>query len=111
MYLSHTNLCRNWNLVLVGAHKRRALNDTASNRELSAVACEEGIDIASALATLIDTPNNKGLATTAVTSGEDTGKVGVVVARRCLDVLAPIKLDNFIHNALLGTQETHGEQN
>ena len=91
-------------------HERRALDDTTGNGELRAVAGEEGVDIASALATLVDTPNDEGLPTTAITSGEDTGKVGVIVASRCLDILAAIKLDGVGHDGLLRTQETHGEQ-
>ena len=42
--------------MLVGVHERRALDNTTSNGKLSAVTSEEGIDIASALATLVDTP-------------------------------------------------------
>jgi hypothetical protein len=104
-------LCGNGDLALsAGVHEWGALDDTTSDGELRAVAGEEGVDIASALATLVDAPDDEGLSTTAVTSGEDTGKVGVVVASRCLNVLAAIKLDGVGHDSLLRAQEAHGEQ-
>jgi hypothetical protein len=96
--------------LLVGVHERRALDDTSGDGQLSAVSSEEGVDIASALATLVDTPDDEGLSTTAVTSGEDTRKVGIVVTSRSLNVLAAIKFDGLVHDTLLRAQETHGEQ-
>ena len=96
--------------MLVGVHERRALDNTTSNGKLSAVTSEEGIDIASALATLVDTPDDQRLSATAVTGSENTGEVGVVVTGRGLDVLAAVKLDNVAHDTLLRAQETHGKQ-
>lgn len=48
-------------------------------------------------------PNDQRLATSAVTSSEHAGQVGVVVSRRGLDVLAAIALDNVGEHALLRT--------
>jgi len=88
----------------------RGLDDTTSDRQLSGLAGEEGVDIASTLATLVDAPDNEGLTTTTVTSSENTWEVGVVFASRGLDVLARVKLNDIVHDTLLGTKETHGEQ-
>jgi hypothetical protein len=90
--------------------ERRCLDDTTSNGELGAMSREEGIDVTGALATLVDAPDNERLSTAAISGGKDTRQVGVVFARRCLDVLARVKLDNVGHDTLLRAQETHGEQ-
>ena len=87
-----------------------ALDNTTSDGQGSTVAGKEGVDVASALATLVDTPDDEGLTATAVTSSEDTCQVGVVVTGRGLDVLTAVKLDNVAHDTLLGAQETHGKQ-
>ena len=87
-----------------------ALDNTTGDGQGGAVAGEEGVDVTSTLATLVDTPDDEGLTATAVTGGKDTGEVGVVVTRRSLDVLAAIELDDVAHDTLLRAQETHGEQ-
>jgi hypothetical protein len=88
----------------------RALYDTTSNGQVAAHAGEVGVDLAGAHATLVDAPYDERLAAAAIASGEDTLHVGVVFARRGLDVLASILLDHASHDLLLGTEETHGEQ-
>jgi hypothetical protein len=88
----------------------RALHDTTSDRQVAAHAGEVGVDLAGAHAALVDAPDDEGLAAAAIASGEDTLHVGVVLARRGLDVLASILLDHASHDLLLGTEETHGKQ-
>ena len=89
---------------------RRALDDTTSDGQSAAHAGEVRVDLASAHAALVDAPNDKGLAATAVTSGEDAVDVGAVLARRGLDVLASILLDDTGHDLLLRAEETHGQE-
>jgi hypothetical protein len=90
--------------------ERRCLDDTTGDGQLSAKAGEERVNVASTLATFVDAPDDKRLSTATVTSGEDTREVGVVLAWRSLDVLAWIKLNYVVHDALLRAQETHGEE-
>jgi hypothetical protein len=87
-----------------------ATNDTTSDRELRADAGEEGVDLASALATLVDTPDNERLSAAAVTSSVHSGNVGAVVAGGSLDVLAGVTLNFLTEETVLRAKETHGEE-
>jgi len=86
------------------------LDNTSGDGELCAHASKEGVHVASGHTTLVNTPDDQRLTTTAITSGEDTGEVGVVLASRSLDVLASILLDVVAENTSLRAEETHGEQ-
>jgi len=87
----------------------RTLDNTTSDGELSAHAGEVGVDVTSGHTSLVDTPDDQRLTTATITSGEDTGEVGVVLARRSLDVLASILLNLIAEDTSLRAKETHGE--
>lgn len=102
-----------------------SLDDATSHRKLSADASQEGVNISCTHASLVDAPgknqhkfkvrtpissdlpDNERLSTAAITCSEHTGKVGVVVSRGGLDVLAAVAFDSTAQDALLGAQETH----
>ena len=88
----------------------RALHDATGDGQVAAHASEVGVNLAGAHTALVDAPDDERLAAAAIASGEDTLHVGVVLARRGLDVLASILLDHASHDLLLGTEETHGKQ-
>jgi hypothetical protein len=89
---------------------RRALHDTTCDGQSATHAGEVGVDFAGAHAALVDAPDDEGLATAAITSGEDAVDVGAVLARWGLDVLASILLDHTSHDLLLGAKESHGQE-
>jgi hypothetical protein len=88
----------------------RTLDNTTGDRQLSTHASEVRVNVTSGHAAFVDTPNNQRLTATAITSGEDTRKIGVVLARRSLDVLASILLNLVTKNTSLRAKETHREQ-
>lgn len=85
------------------------LDNTTSDRQ-AGVLLKVQINLASSLATLIDTPNDKRLSTTAITSREDTLHIGAVLPSRSLDVLASVLLDLVTQDTSLRSQETHGQE-
>ncbi|TFA98676.1 hypothetical protein CCMA1212_009587 [Trichoderma ghanense] len=60
--------------------------------------------------TLVDAPDNEGLAAASIARSKHALHVGAVLAGRRLDVLASVLLNLVAEDASLGSKETHGQQ-
>ncbi|KAI3478074.1 hypothetical protein L1887_60005 [Cichorium endivia] len=101
-------------LCLVGDGEELALLDGAGPRE-TGVAHEVAVDLSRTSTTLLDTPHNQRLTTSAVTGGVDTLDVGLVGRLALLvvglDVRSAVLLETERRDGVvLGTQESEREQ-
>ena len=73
---------------------------------------EKAVAFASGASAFIDGPDDKALATAAITGGEDVGEAGLEPAMLGVDVGTGVTLDGEgIQQGLLRPEETHGEEN
>lgn len=85
--------------------------DRSSGRKASVVH-EVAIHLNGGSATLGDTPDDEGLASAAVTGGEDAIDAGRELALRRLDVRATVLVDaEGLDRRFLGTEESQSEEN
>ena len=72
---------------------------------------EEAVTLTGGTPAFVEGPDDEGLTTAAVTSGEDAGEAGGVLLVLGLDVAAGVAFDvEGVEKRLLGSKEAHGEQ-